>query len=220
MRGAAVESQEIPWQDALAHHAAPFQIPVAALPLVVEDAPALRHGGPPAEMQAEQRGFRRFDADRHAVSGRVGFDGDAGAVPSAAFAGERQRAALEEGDGEVRRAQDIDIAIGGARGSARQRRRASRPRVPIGRGGRSLRVHESIVPGDAGGRAGGSQKQSDQTLAGRPAGTTAVTRRAESQTDEYALRHDSRWLCRGVFKELGLAALNIDIFFRASPISA
>src|ERR1017187_7777409 len=145
VRGAAVESQEVPWQDALADQAAPFEIPVAALPLVVEDAPALRHGGPPAEMQAEQWGFRRLDANRHAASVRFGLDGDAGAVPSVAFAGERKWAAFEEGDGERGQAQDIDIAVNGALGL-----RISAGRQPSREGqqiaaGEDWWVHESIV---------------------------------------------------------------------------
>ena len=67
-------------------HAAPSVR--AALPLIVEDASAFRHGGPPTEMHADQRGFRLLDADRHDVCGRLDMDGNVGAVLSA-FAGER-----------------------------------------------------------------------------------------------------------------------------------
>ena len=134
--------------------AAPFEIPVAALPLVVEDAPALRDGGPPAEMQAEQRGLRRLDANWHAACVRFGLHGDAGAVPSAAFAGERKWAAFEEGDGEVGQAQDIDIAINGAHGlRISSGRQAGREGQQVA-AGEDWWVHESIVSGDAQAKSG------------------------------------------------------------------
>ena len=82
---------------------------------------------------------------------RVGLDGDAGAVPSAAFAGERKRAAFQEGDGEVGRPLDIDIAIGAARslrgnGSGQAGREGQCLAT-----GEVARVHESIVSGDGAG---------------------------------------------------------------------
>ena len=69
------------------------------------------------------------------------------------------------------------------------------------------RRYESTPEGTEGdGRAGGAQKQSDQALAGRRAGATAITRRAESPDRSIAHYDTIRTAMQGVFQELGLAA--------------
>src|ERR1022692_1395639 len=75
------------------------------------------------------------------------------------------------------------------------------------------RRYESIAEGaESDDRAGGSQRQSDQALAGRHAGTTAVTRRAEPPTARYALRHDPLGHAR-CFSGVGTGRVNIDNSF-------
>ena len=109
----AVEGQKIPGQDALAEHAAPFQVAVTALPLVVEDAPPLGHLGLPAKANPHQRGFRRLNPDRQSGRRAVRLPPR---YPWPSIGGRREPSGeglgFQERRGKVRGSQDIDVSIG------------------------------------------------------------------------------------------------------------
>ena len=75
------------------------------------------------------------------------------------------------------------------------------------------RRYESLPKGlKSDGRAGGAERPSDQTVTGRRTGATAITRRTESHTDRYALRHDSHGHARRL-PGTGPRRMNIDNYF-------
>ena len=87
----AVECQEVPWENALAEDAAPFQVAVTPFPMIVQDAPPFGHIRLPAEANPHHRSFRRFHPDRQAGAARLGFHRDTARRPSPAVAARATR---------------------------------------------------------------------------------------------------------------------------------